>query len=37
MFKKLPAPQIAVEYWQLSEDAKMYGVILAIKADEAHH
>jgi len=37
MFKKLPAPQLAVEYWQLPEDADMREVMLAIRADEAHH
>ncbi|XP_070175216.1 uncharacterized protein [Littorina saxatilis] len=31
------APEIAVNYWRLTEDATMRDVILAIRADEAHH
>ncbi|KAK7092901.1 uncharacterized protein [Littorina saxatilis] len=31
------APDVAVRYWQLPEDATMRDVILAIRADEAHH
>ena len=31
------APAIAIEYWNLKEDAVMRDVILAIRADEAHH
>jgi len=33
----LPAPPVAISYWQLPEDATMYNVVLAIRADEAHH
>ncbi|KAL5499762.1 hypothetical protein EMCRGX_G011222 [Ephydatia muelleri] len=33
----LPAPPIAVQYWKLKKDAMMRDVILAIRADEAHH
>lgn len=32
-----PAPSLAVNYWRLKEDAVMRDVILAIRADEAHH
>ncbi|KAK2161626.1 hypothetical protein LSH36_113g05009 [Paralvinella palmiformis] len=32
-----PAPQIAVKYWNLAPTATMKDVILAIRADEAHH
>eukprot|EP00127_Corallochytrium_limacisporum_P007030 Clim_evm38s240 gene=Clim_evmTU38s240 len=32
-----PAPQIAVDYWRLNDDATVKDVILAIRADEAHH
>ncbi|ELU14203.1 hypothetical protein CAPTEDRAFT_151460 [Capitella teleta] len=32
-----PASQVAIHYWNLAEDAKMRDVILAIRADEAHH
>ena len=37
MWRILPAPEIAVNYWKLGEDAMMRDVILAIRADEAHH
>jgi len=37
MWSKLPAPEIAIEYWQLPKDALMREVISAIRADEAHH
>eukprot|EP00095_Tigriopus_kingsejongensis_P006827 maker-scaffold82_size396747-snap-gene-2.29 protein:Tk06827 transcript:maker-scaffold82_size396747-snap-gene-2.29-mRNA-1 annotation:"alternative mitochondrial-like" len=37
MWKNLPAPEIAVKYWKLPETAIMRDVILAIRADEAHH
>lgn len=32
-----PAPSLAINYWRLKEDAVMRDVILAIRADEAHH
>ena len=32
-----PASQVAINYWNLAPDAKMKDVILAIRADEAHH
>ncbi|KAH9505780.1 Alternative oxidase, mitochondrial precursor [Bulinus truncatus] len=31
------APEVAVRYWKLKPDATMKDVILAIRADEAHH
>jgi len=37
MWSQLPAPDIAVSYWKLPEDAMMRDVILVIRADEAHH
>jgi len=37
MWSSLPAPEIAVTYWKLSDKALMRDVILAIRADEAHH
>ena len=37
MWRRLPAPDIAKTYWQLPEDAMMRDVVLAIRADEAHH
>ncbi|KAL4228363.1 hypothetical protein ACF0H5_011411 [Mactra antiquata] len=36
-WKTQPSPQVAIDYWKLSEDATMKDVILAIRADEAHH
>ena len=31
------APQIAIDYWKLASDARLRDVIMAIRADEAHH
>ncbi|KAK0053254.1 alternative oxidase mitochondrial [Biomphalaria pfeifferi] len=36
-WKTQPAPNVAVRYWKLQPDATMKDVILAIRADEAHH
>jgi len=33
----VPAPQIAIDYWQLPADAKLSDVIIAVRADEAEH
>jgi len=35
--ENVPAPQIAIEYWQLPADAKLIDVIIAVRADEAEH
>ena len=32
-----PAPQIAIDYWQLPQDARLRDVIIAVRADEAEH
>lgn len=32
-----PAPQIAIDYWQLAPDARLRDVIIAVRADEAEH
>jgi len=37
MWRQLKAPEIAVQYWKLGDDAMMRDVVLAIRADEAHH
>ena len=37
VFKEMGAPDIAIQYWQLDKDAKIREVLLAIRADEAHH
>ncbi|OLL23626.1 Alternative oxidase, mitochondrial [Neolecta irregularis DAH-3] len=34
---KLPAPQIAKDYWSLSEDATLRDVLLVVRADESGH
>jgi ubiquinol oxidase len=33
----VPAPRIAIDYWKLPSDATLRDVIIAIRADEAHH
>jgi ubiquinol oxidase len=33
----VPAPQIAIDYWQLPQDARLRDVIIAVRADEAEH
>ena len=35
--ENLPAPQIAIDYWSLPEDARLREVIIAVRADEAEH
>ena len=35
--ENIPAPQIAIDYWQLPEDARLRDVIIAVRADEAEH
>ena len=37
MWSNLPAPEVAIKYWELPEAAMMRDVLLAIRADEAHH
>jgi len=36
-WKTDPAPQIAIDYWKMSQDATMRDLILAVRADEASH
>lgn len=36
-YANVPAPQIAIDYWQLAADARLRDVIIAIRADEANH
>ena len=33
----LPAPQKAIDYWNLPRDARLRDLIVAVRADEAHH
>lgn len=35
--ENLPAPQVAIDYWQLPHSAKLRDVIIAVRADEAEH
>lgn len=36
-YANVPAPQIAIDYWQLAPDARLREVILVIRKDEALH
>jgi hypothetical protein len=36
-WKTMPASEIAIKYWRLGSNATMRDVVLAIRADEAHH
>jgi ubiquinol oxidase len=35
--ENVPAPQLAIDYWQLPQDARLRDVIIAVRADEAEH
>jgi ubiquinol oxidase len=35
--ENVPAPQIAIEYWNLPKDATLRDVVLVVRADEAGH
>lgn len=35
--KNVDAPQIAIDYWKLPEDAKLREVVIAVREDEAGH
>lgn len=36
-WERLRAPEIAINYWRLPEDATMVDVLLAVRADERSH
>jgi ubiquinol oxidase len=36
-YENVPAPEIAIRYWKLPEDARLREVIVAVRADEAGH
>lgn len=36
-YPNVPAPPIAIDYWKLAPDATLRDVIIAVRADEAHH
>jgi ubiquinol oxidase len=35
--ENIPAPQLAIDYWNLDTYAKLSDVIIAIRKDEIHH
>ncbi|XP_057477810.1 LOW QUALITY PROTEIN: ubiquinol oxidase 2, mitochondrial-like [Actinidia eriantha] len=35
--ENVPAPAIAIDYWQLPQDATLRDVVMVVRADEAHH
>ena len=37
IYSNVPAPKVAIEYWQLPADARLREVIIAVRADEAKH
>lgn len=36
-YENTPAPQIAIDYWNLPQDARLRDVVIAVRADEAGH
>ncbi|WP_339843783.1 alternative oxidase [uncultured Halopseudomonas sp.] len=36
-YENIPAPQLAIDYWDLPADARLREVIVAVRADEAGH
>lgn len=36
-YENVPAPQIAIDYWQLDANARLREVIIAVRNDEANH
>ncbi len=36
-YANVAAPGIAIDYWKLAPDARLRDVIIAVRADEAHH
>jgi ubiquinol oxidase len=36
-YENVPAPQIAIDYWQLDANARLREVIIAVRDDEASH
>lgn len=37
LYENIPAPKIAIDYWKLSQDARLREVVMAVRADEAEH
>lgn len=36
-YENIPAPQIAIDYWNLPQEARLREVVIAVRADEANH
>jgi ubiquinol oxidase len=36
-YRNIAAPRIAIDYWKLLPNARLRDVIIAVRADEAHH
>lgn len=36
-YENIPAPQIAIDYWKLPQDARLRDVVIVVRADEAGH
>ena len=36
-YRNVAAPRIAIDYWKLAPNARLRDVIIAVRADEAHH
>lgn len=36
-YANVPAPEVAIDYWNLSADARLRDVIIVVRADEAQH
>lgn len=37
VYENVPAPAIAIKYWNLPADARLREVVIAVRADEANH
>lgn len=37
LVENVPAPKIAIDYWNLASDARLREVVIAVRADEAGH
>lgn len=37
LYENILAPKIAIDYWKLSQDARLREVVMAVRADEAEH
>jgi ubiquinol oxidase len=35
--ENVSAPKLAIDYWNLAEDARLRDVVIAVRADEAEH